>query len=428
MTIPYTDLQDLNQTSGFIELYTLDLTQLGGGVYHYTNFVDPSGDPIKFNATTYVSLPIKCEGWDYVSTGQSPKPTLTVSNVSKAMLNAVVSLGDIVGAKVTRYRTYEKYLDINPQIRRNFATSSELATLPNHLEDGGLSWQMGLSLGITGDMIASPFAGTSVYKAYEPYTGSYPTNCGIFQTINTEISTPPNLTSGAGSVYHNVLLPPSDYTFTVYLKYGSRQFVYVTLITDQTFGGMGFPGFGINKDYTVVVDLQNGVITSEHKGLGYDGNLPTNTGSNITSVGNGWYRVSVTARNTNKCMTYGVGTTDSGTPTFDTNVGAFQGLPTVAPDSTKGVFIYGAQLEAGQTPTPYQSTYRYRLPGGAAYTSPDSKFIGPDVFLVEQKIAHNKDFISWQLTSKMDRMGIKLPRRQVLKDRGFPGVARTRIR
>lgn len=105
------DLQNLNQTSGFVELYVLDLTALGGAVYHYTNNISAIGGSLSFNGVPYTAIPIKSEGWNFVSTGQAPKPTLTVGNVQKNLLALVVSLGDMVGAKVTRYRTYEKYLD-----------------------------------------------------------------------------------------------------------------------------------------------------------------------------------------------------------------------------------------------------------------------------------------------------------------------------
>jgi len=110
MPAPYTDLQNLNQTSGFLELYSLDTTALGGTVYNFTNNISAGGTSIQFGATTYAALPIMTDGWDFTQAGQTPKPTLTVSNVQKTLLAAVVSLGDIVGAKITRIRTYEKYL------------------------------------------------------------------------------------------------------------------------------------------------------------------------------------------------------------------------------------------------------------------------------------------------------------------------------
>jgi lambda family phage minor tail protein L len=111
MTTPSAELTNLNQPSGFVELYQLDCTALGGTVYNFTNNTSPSGGALYFGGIAYTAIPIQTTGWDFTSTGTTPKPTLTVSNVNKTLLSVVISLGDLVGAKVTRYRTYEKFLD-----------------------------------------------------------------------------------------------------------------------------------------------------------------------------------------------------------------------------------------------------------------------------------------------------------------------------
>lgn len=111
MPVPYADLQNLNQTSGLVELYTLDCTNLGGSIYRFTNEAAADGNPLVFGGVSFTPMPILTEGWDFSSTGSPPKPTLTISNVSKVLLNAVITLGDIVGASLMRQRTYAKYLD-----------------------------------------------------------------------------------------------------------------------------------------------------------------------------------------------------------------------------------------------------------------------------------------------------------------------------
>lgn len=109
MTTPYADLQERHQSSALVELFTLDCTPLGGGVYNFTN--TPASSPVLFGGVSFTPIPIKSEGWDFTSTGAPPKPTLTVSNVARTLLTDVISLGDLVGAKVTRVRTFAKYLD-----------------------------------------------------------------------------------------------------------------------------------------------------------------------------------------------------------------------------------------------------------------------------------------------------------------------------
>jgi hypothetical protein len=62
----------------------------------------------------------------------------------------------------------------------------------------------------------------------------------------------------------------------------------------------------------------------------------------ITSVGNGWYRISLTA-------------TSAGSATFQTQLWIFQNSTTAAytGDGTSGLYIWGAQLEVGSAVTPY---------------------------------------------------------------------------
>lgn len=109
MTIE-TELQKLSLDSPIVELFTIDCTPIGGSVYRFTpQFQD--GGSVLFGGVSYTSLPITSEGWEVTATGTQPRPTLTISNVNSTLLSAVVTLGDIVGAKVTRVRTLRKYLD-----------------------------------------------------------------------------------------------------------------------------------------------------------------------------------------------------------------------------------------------------------------------------------------------------------------------------
>lgn len=111
MPVPNADLQELNQTSAFIELYQLDASLIGGAVYHFTPNAPSGGGNVTYGGIQYLPMPIQTSGWDFTSTGVAPKPTLSISNINRTLLAAVVSLGDLVGAKVTRIRTFEKYLD-----------------------------------------------------------------------------------------------------------------------------------------------------------------------------------------------------------------------------------------------------------------------------------------------------------------------------
>lgn len=69
--------------------------------------------------------------------------------------------------------------------------------------------------------------------------------------------------------------------------------------------------------------------------------------------------------------------------------------------------IVGAQVTRRQT-------FKSFLDGEA--TPDSSATFEPDIFTVDRKSAHNKNFIEWELAAQLDQMGIRLPRRLVTRD------------
>ena len=91
------------------------------------NFVD-----IKFGGQVYQQLPIKAEGFEYKGgKGRLPRPTMTVSNLFNtitAILNEVntTTLGnDLAGAKLTRVRTLERFIDAESFGTDNFLAAED---------------------------------------------------------------------------------------------------------------------------------------------------------------------------------------------------------------------------------------------------------------------------------------------------------------
>lgn len=123
MTTINQTIQQLDVSSGFVELFILDCTQIGGSIYRFTPNVNADGSNVVWRGDTYALLPIQTTGWQFSGTGQQYKPQLSVSNVNKILLNSVISLGDIVGATLTRIRTFAQFLD-------NGATPDPSAILP----------------------------------------------------------------------------------------------------------------------------------------------------------------------------------------------------------------------------------------------------------------------------------------------------------
>jgi len=113
MTTPFTQSLNKPNLSEYIELFILDCSTVGGGIFRFTPATN-YGTTVVYGGNSYVPLPIKTEGWEWSSTGAPPRPTLTVSNVNKFLQGAVQTMGDIVGAKLTRIRTFRQFLDGQP--------------------------------------------------------------------------------------------------------------------------------------------------------------------------------------------------------------------------------------------------------------------------------------------------------------------------
>ena len=129
MTIPIEELQQTNP-SAIIDLFELELVEglhyatgnpLGiTTIYRWHSGVaQNSQGELVFNGNTYSQMPIEAEGFDHKGSSQKsrlPRPTLRVSNLLStvstilAEINGVTPNNDLIGAKVTRFRTMAKFI------------------------------------------------------------------------------------------------------------------------------------------------------------------------------------------------------------------------------------------------------------------------------------------------------------------------------
>jgi lambda family phage minor tail protein L len=110
MAQPTADVQSYSPGS-LIILYELDATSVGGSITRFHDGTNELSDNITWNTFEYNAFPIKAEGFSMKSRGQLPRPTLTVSNADSIMAELVDAYNDLIGAKLTRIRTFSKYLD-----------------------------------------------------------------------------------------------------------------------------------------------------------------------------------------------------------------------------------------------------------------------------------------------------------------------------
>ena len=126
-----TDFQGQSQSSAYIVVYEVFLqdSNIGGTGIDKLYFHDgrkgtadiqwyslddeanfgseTAGD---YSLVTYTALPMESEGWEVRGTGSLPRPTVRMANVNSYWSGYLTDFDDLVGAKVIRRRTLEKYI------------------------------------------------------------------------------------------------------------------------------------------------------------------------------------------------------------------------------------------------------------------------------------------------------------------------------
>jgi phage-related protein len=103
---------ELLSTTALIELFEIDATALGvPSILYFHNGLNILSASVVFNGITYQGFPISVTGYEYKVKEALPRPTLKMANVTGAVTALVLGYNDLVGAKVTRRRTFGKYLD-----------------------------------------------------------------------------------------------------------------------------------------------------------------------------------------------------------------------------------------------------------------------------------------------------------------------------
>lgn len=92
----------------FVTLYQIDCSNLGGSKFYFT---PSSGTPVVFDSIQYNPLPISIDGLERQLDQAPSRPTMSVDNIGQMLMASVLSLGDLVGAKVTVIRTMGNFLD-----------------------------------------------------------------------------------------------------------------------------------------------------------------------------------------------------------------------------------------------------------------------------------------------------------------------------
>ena len=163
---------------GYVELFEIDTTVIGG--FEIFRFITQGYDVdnVFWQGNEYLRFPIEIEGFEWNATAQAPpRPTMRLSNVNKFVLAGVIGLGDLLGSKVTRWRTYKKYLDGQSQANPNGHFPPDIFVIQQKIAHSKilLEWTLSSVLDVPGDLIP----GRQVLRDLTPNNAYAP---GVAQT------------------------------------------------------------------------------------------------------------------------------------------------------------------------------------------------------------------------------------------------------
>lgn len=103
----------LSLTPGnLVAVFELDTGPIGGSeILRFFTDTNPIGETLKWGGHPYTRFPIEASGFERTGSGTLPRPKLVVANVDGIIGQLGRSYGGLEGAKITRTRTFVKYLD-----------------------------------------------------------------------------------------------------------------------------------------------------------------------------------------------------------------------------------------------------------------------------------------------------------------------------
>ena len=138
------DIQKLNP-GALVDLFELDATALGGEVLRWHAGINGLGNDIVWQGNTYARFPVEASGFAKSGQGQLPRPRIKVANVTGLIGALTRELNDLVRSKVTRRRTFIRYLDavnfpgsVNPSADPNCGFPDEVWFVDRKVSENGI--------------------------------------------------------------------------------------------------------------------------------------------------------------------------------------------------------------------------------------------------------------------------------------------------
>lgn len=166
-----------------VVLFQLDATALGDTeIRYFTNTLQSDGSLIVHNGKTYTPVDFEFEGYEVNSQGGLPTPTVRVANVNKVFNSLVRQFHDLIGAKVTRMRTFETFLDGGDNEDPNAIVSYDIFTVAQKTKQNNvfIEWKLQAAMDQEGKQLPPRQVLPNVcgwrYREYDPESDDFITS------------------------------------------------------------------------------------------------------------------------------------------------------------------------------------------------------------------------------------------------------------
>jgi lambda family phage minor tail protein L len=97
-----------------VALFRFDATPVGGSVMFFTQGAYGSTGPT-FGGVYYTPVDVEFSGFEVSSQGALPTPKIKIANTNGVFQALVNNFGDLVGCQIQRVRTFQRFLDGEPE-------------------------------------------------------------------------------------------------------------------------------------------------------------------------------------------------------------------------------------------------------------------------------------------------------------------------
>lgn len=167
------------EMDNIVTLYQIDTTPIGGDAIFYFTKRMRETNYISFGGIQYAAIDISATGFLWDGNGAFPTPTIQVSNVANLLTAIVIELKDLCGAKFTRIRTFEQYLDdgANPDSTQMFAPDIYTIEQKTKHNKVYIEWQLSSILDQSGRQLPGRTilrdVCTHTYRIWNATTGTF---------------------------------------------------------------------------------------------------------------------------------------------------------------------------------------------------------------------------------------------------------------